>query len=89
MKYERIPTVIEAVQWDGTIEAFKAIEALYETEVFTVKSANTHAVLLAGPDGISGWVNVPVGTWVAFDGVNDFWPVADDHFTATYQEVQQ
>lgn len=83
-RYRRKPTEITAAQWDGSDRAREAIYAMGAE--FT--NSPGKAALLAGPNGQSGWVSVPLGTWVATDGTGDFWPIAHRQFAATYEPVR-
>ena len=86
-RYRRKPTAITAVRWDGghgdAEDKLIALGApIVSVEVFTGTLR-----LVAGPGGESGQVNVPVGSWVATDGQGDWWPIAHEQFTATYEEI--
>ena len=47
--------------------------------------------LLAGPNGESGPVQVPIGTWVCRSETDpsDLWPVADERFQQVYDVPEQ
>lgn len=87
-RYRRKSTEISAVQWDGEVEgdALDKIIAM-GVEIDFVDFTRTLRIK-AGPRGESGWVNVPEGSWVATDGNGDFWPIAAEQFTATYELVE-
>lgn len=81
--YRRKPTEITAVQWDGSKGALADIDDMGAD--FTRPYRDDPAMLLAGKGGAQGWVNVPVGHWVAKAGPDDFYPIAPEVFAATYE----
>lgn len=86
-RYERIPTVIEAVQWTGDNDAeLVALGAPFMVERL-VGDPPWPLSLLAGKGGAQGPVGVPVGHWVAKGAPDDFWPIDPEVFSATYRPV--
>lgn len=84
--YERIPTTIEAVQWDGTSPAGRDIIAMGASFSHI---AGTDARLIAGKHGAQGIVDVPIGHWIARAAPDDFYPIHPDVFVETYRPANR
>lgn len=90
--YQSKPMTIEAVQWTG--DNFMEVADLASDKVrrsnVPDSSASDHLggdlQLLAGKNGESGWLPVPVGNWIARkpEDPSDLWPIEPDHFAAKY-----
>jgi hypothetical protein len=88
VRFRSKPQFVEAVQYDGTLDAIKAARRMGAKFVSYGQPASPGA-LLAGKDGAQGWVDVPVGHWIVTDGSgNDFWPVEHEYFTAKYEPAE-
>ena len=86
-RYRRRSTYIQAVQWDDKASSHRAILELgAEFEVPFVRGAP--ARMLAGKSGAQGWVDVPVGHWVAKASADDFYPIDPDVFAETYESAK-
>jgi hypothetical protein len=80
VKYQKRPTVIEAVQWDGKNR--EEVLALGH-----VQWGDQTGMTVSTP---SGEVPAPVGHWIAkqiVNGKEDVWPIAPDIFAAMYNPV--
>jgi hypothetical protein len=82
-KYRRKPTEIEAVQWDGSVNAGRSI-VLMGAEFNHANGID--ARLLAGVAGAQGAVNVPVGHWIA-KADDHFYPIDPEIFAQIYEAV--
>ena len=87
MLFEGTPTVIDAEQWDGTITSYERIETMAVGKVRPPDQEGQPLLLLAGQEGASGWVPVPVGAWVAHwpDDQTDFWPIDESRMREKYR----
>lgn len=86
-KYRRRPTVIEAVQRDGTYQSTRDIRAL-GADVRVPPDLEKPLRLRAGKGGAQGWVDVPLGHWIAKAAEDDFYPIDPDVFAATYEAAE-
>jgi hypothetical protein len=82
--YQSKPTTVEAVQYDGT--NWTEVAELVTTGKVAIPHGEGSLQIQAGKDGESGWVNVPVGTWVVRKPMDsaDVWPCDDPTFRARY-----
>lgn len=86
------PTQIEAVQWTGTDDSQAELAAEFLAPVrFGFWAPETGCEVLAGKDGATGWVPVPVGHWVArYAGdKSDYWPLDPEVLARKYEPVDQ
>lgn len=93
MKYRGKPAIIEACRWTGDnfqeIKDFVWSESLTQSRVRLDEAGELK--LLAGVEGASGYVNVPVGDWVARadENYSDHWPIEADYFSEKYSPLRQ
>lgn len=85
MLYKSKPSKIEAVQYDG--DPFPVFQ--FAGDKLRGNKTGTDLLLLAGFDGVQGWIPVPIGHWVVRNpGDNsDLWPVAPLYFESKYEPV--
>lgn len=79
------PQIVEAVQWTGT--NYHQIGAAFPGKVQLVIDGGADRLeLLAGVDGVQGWVHVPTGHWLVHPpgDITDVWPVEDTYFQEKY-----
>lgn len=88
-KYRRKPTEIEAVHWTATREAYLDIKDLGVSVTVNVNWGRYSGMkILAGKNQAQGWVEVPVGHWIAKASDDDFYPIDPEVFAATYEVVE-
>lgn len=83
-KFRKKPVVIDAVLWDGSIEAWLAITAISFPTVFTPKDESFDFYIST----LEGDMLCRKGDWV-IKGVNgEFYPCKPDIFEKTYDIVE-
>lgn len=89
-KYRKKPVVIEAIQWDGTMEGCQTIEAAFPEMMLSsrVTSPNGSVVgwsirTLEGSHGVS------TGDFIIKGVKGEFYPCKPDVFALTYEEVME
>lgn len=96
------PKVIEAVQWtgenwsevmpfgadQGASSIARLASTVHQNPQTGDVTADAPLQLLSGKHGATGWLDVPVGHWIArsLDGT-DWWPIDPEVFAATYEEA--
>lgn len=83
--YKSLPSFIEAVQHTGD---FVVLEEFAGDKV-RINPETGGLELLAGPDGKSGWLPVPLNDWIASNpgDRNDLWPLDALRMGAKYVEA--
>jgi len=81
MKFVKKPVVIEAFQWDGTIEGAEAISKLFpelKTGCFTGRHVSWTIYTL------EGWITAKPNDWIIKGVQGEFYPCKPDIFEQTY-----
>lgn len=79
MKYRKKPVVIEAVQFDGTIQS---IESLQIPECSQQLGSRTLQI-----QTLEGEMTAQPGDWIIRGVKGEFYPCKPEIFAATYEEV--
>jgi hypothetical protein len=89
-RYIARPATIEAVQWDGTTEAASEL-VLLATAGKVRFAGDDECEVRAGVDGSSGWLPIPVGTYVARNpgDPSDLWPLDPDVLARKYERAPE
>ena len=89
MRYRSKPSEIEAIRWLGANRY--AVEEFAGTRVAFSRADCGRCLLLAGPGGKNGWVNVPKGTWVVRDVEtgDDYWPLDHQRMKSKYEPLEE
>lgn len=82
-KFRKKPVVIEAVQWDGTIEGGNEIIDWAGNKVFWLKGWTSRLVI----DTLEGTMEVGRKDWVIRGVAGEFYPCKPDIFEKTYEEI--
>lgn len=80
-KYKRKPTVVEAVQWDGTIEMARALVNVIGSDLTFYE--NTKELLLQTH---AGSLRILPNDWILKDTKGGYYPCKSDIFALTYQK---
>lgn len=88
-RFRSRPSEIEAVQWAGDNEAQMKAFASGRTRKEYTGDGLWHLELMAGKDGESGWIPIPVMNWVACSAGDhsDYWPIEPDYFASKYEKI--
>lgn len=82
-KYQKKPVVIEAVQWDGTLESANEInEFTHDTVTMSPISKVIHIQTL------EGIMTASVGDFIIKGVKGEFYPCKPDIFAETYMEAE-
>lgn len=84
MKFRKKPVVIEAVQWDVTLDAESAIEAMGCRVV--VRSDNPDCIII---ETLEGNMQANPWDWIIKGVKGEFYPCNPDIFEATYEAVDE
>lgn len=80
MKFRKKPVVIEAVQYDGTLQSL---------EVFNIASVSQYLGSdTAQIETLEGVMTAQVGDWIIKGVKGEFYPCKPDIFEATYEAVE-
>ncbi len=82
--FRKKPIVIEAVQFDGTIEGHQQIEAFVGEELGSSVSSHARCVIIPTPEGD---LCASPGDWVIRGIQGEYYPCKPDIFAATYEAV--
>lgn len=82
--YRKKPVVVEAVQWEGTIESAKEINEFTHDDTITL--APVSQVLYIHT--LEGVMEAQVGDFIIKGVKGEFYPCKPDIFERTYMEVQ-
>lgn len=83
MKYRKKPVVIEAMQWDGTIESAVEIRKWSHHQV----SVDPNEPLKLLIPTLEGQMTASSGDYIIRGVQGEFYPVKPDIFEATYEVV--
>lgn len=90
-KFRKKPVVIEAVQWDGREETARAFIGgeygttwWFEIPIGERPPESTSRIIIATLEGSHIG---DVGDWIIKGVKDEFYPIKDDIFKATYEEV--
>ena len=91
-RFRKKPVVIEAMQWDGSLDSITAIcewaNVLGEDDphisYLTARSFGVHDVLI---DTLEGPLRAAVGDWIIRGVAGEFYPCKPGIFEATYEPV--
>ena len=81
-KYRKKPVEIEAIQWDGTLERYKEIQAFTDNKVILFEETQSLLVPTLEGDHIGG-----IGDWIIKGIVGEFYPCKDLVFQKSYELV--
>jgi hypothetical protein len=85
-KFKKKPVVIEAKQWDGTLEeATSIIDWILENEGVARYSHYEKAVI--GIDTLEGTMLAQVGDWIIKGLAGEFYPCKNEIFKNSYEQV--
>ena len=79
MKYRKKPVVIEAVQFDGTLQSLEAMDI---PEVSQELTSDTCQI-----ETLEGVMTARKGDWIIKGVHGEFYPCKPDIFAATYEAV--
>lgn len=88
--YRKRPVVIEAVQFDGSLQSADRISAWVMTETntpITINTARTLEHFELGIPTLEGVMKAVAGDFVIRGVAGEFYPCKPDIFAATYEEV--
>lgn len=85
MKFRKKPVVIEAVQWDNSMEVYNYLYHL--TEKPAVSAFHPDESLMI--DTLEGWMKANKGDWVIRGVKGELYPCKPDIFEATYEAVAE
>ena len=87
MRFRSKPSQIEAVRWTG--DNWQEVRDFAGERVEWHGPRNAFCYVFAGPAGISDWVFVPDGAWIARDVEtgDDYWPLDNTRMLEKYEEV--
>ena len=87
-KYRKKPLIVEAVQWSGNVEDYEEIQSKIDTitclGLAGADRKNTN--LFIGT--LAGDMRCNPGDWIIKGIAGEYYPIKDDIFRATYEEVQ-
>lgn len=76
--YVHLPTEVEAVQWTGDYEALPA--AWRASGAFRFNAETGELTVVTG----KGDTDVRIGDYILLSGWEEFWPIAEAKFLASY-----
>ena len=84
MKFRKKPVVIEAVNWDGTVQSLDAIRELDSGKRF-VDFGGDYVFI----ETLEGQMTACLGDWIIKGVAGELYPCKPNIFWATYEEVTQ
>lgn len=89
MKFRKRPVVIEAIQFDGTVESGIRIRQAYERDDIQVIMTGQHinGGNLSIPT-LEGVMNASPGDWIIQGVSGEIYPCKPDIFAKTYEHVE-
>ena len=84
-KYRKKPVVIEAMQWDGSIQSADEIEAWSGKTACWADSNLETRIFVAT---LEGEMRAAPGDWIIRGVKGEFYPCKPDIFAATYEAVE-
>ena len=81
-KYRKKPVVIEAIQWDGTVDSFEKIEEFAGD--YGVVIEDTRIMV----ETWEGWKGGTPGYWIIKGVKGEVYPCKPDIFELTYEPVE-
>jgi hypothetical protein len=86
-KYRKKPVVIEAIQWDGTIDTLGQIELfMHEGPSADYTKGNKNPTIIIPT--LEGDMIANVGDWIIKGVKGEFYPCKPDIFEKTYEKVE-
>lgn len=85
-KYRRKPTVVDAMQYEGTDQSAKEINHWAQAYLVDYKRDESRSVQL-WVEANQAWVNLTSGEWVLKDAAG-YYPCRPEIFDATYEVVE-
>lgn len=79
MRYRKKPVIIEAIQWDGTVERANEI---FE---WSQRSIDWHSGEIMVIKTLEGEMTAQVGDWIIRGVANELYPCKDAIFRETYE----
>ena len=89
MKFRKKPVVIEAIQFDGTINSMLEIEAVFPSLVSNNSNWKAHEVRFWKIWTLEGGLEVSKGDWIIKGIKGEFYPCKPDVFEMTYDCVDE
>lgn len=83
MKFRKKPVVIDAVQFDGSIDCTAKIVALAGNQKTVLKADHSSITI----DTLEGVMTARIGDWIIKGVQGEIYPCKPDIFRATYESV--
>lgn len=83
-KFKKKPVVIDAVQWDGTLEMASRLAQLTTDKYKFTFNADTRSLHIGT---LEGKMRADVNDWIIRGVAGEFYPCKPDIFTQTYEKV--
>ena len=83
-EFRKKPIVIEAIQWDGTLESYRDIQGMSKLESFCYYDRNAGAIEI---DTLEGIMYAMPNDWIIKGVKGEFYPCKDEIFRETYEPV--
>lgn len=86
---ESVPAQREAVQWLGTEQSLAECAAFAPGKIY--QADDDPLLLLAGVNGVQGWVQVPQNHWLLRHpgDPSDVWPVEEQYFATNFVDTDR
>lgn len=88
MKYRKKPVVVEAVQWDGSIEGPNGADAIEQWSGKTACWADSNLETRIFIKTLEGEMRADPGDWIIRGVKGEFYPCKPDIFAATYEVAE-
>lgn len=84
MKYRKKPIIIDAIQWDGTVETAQFLVRWGEGHIIWYFNQNYISIMT-----LEGTMNVNINDWVIRGTKGEFYPCKPDIFSDIYELVEE